>query len=82
MTRLPRINLILQTALKHTEPDHPDVEALELLIGLINGLLKSAQPGIESAEKKVQFWNICESLVYQQGEIIVRFSFDYLASPV
>ncbi|KAE9407826.1 hypothetical protein BT96DRAFT_914477 [Gymnopus androsaceus JB14] len=30
----------------------------------------STQPGIESAESKVKFWALCESLVYRKGEII------------
>lgn len=80
VTRLPRINLILQNALKHTEPDHPDVDALGLLIELISGLLQSAQPGIDASEKKVQFCNLCENLVYQKGEIIVSVSYNPLYS--
>jgi hypothetical protein len=38
----------------------------------LSDFIKSTQPGIAAAEDKVKFWNLCESLVYQKGEIIVR----------
>ncbi|KAK7690932.1 hypothetical protein QCA50_006035 [Cerrena zonata] len=36
----------------------------------MHDFIKSTQPGIEAAEAKVKFWALCESLVYQRGEII------------
>lgn len=73
VTRLPRLSLLLEEALKSTEKDfeHPDLETLPLILGILNNCIKSTQPGIEAAESKVKFWSLCESLVYQKGEIIV-----------
>ncbi|KAI0775224.1 hypothetical protein BD413DRAFT_534078 [Trametes elegans] len=70
VTRLPRLLLLLENAKKFTEPDHPDMDTLPLLIGILNDFIKSTQPGIAASEDKVRFWNLCESLVYQKGEII------------
>lgn len=71
VTRLPRLLLLLSTAQKRTPPDHTDQETLTILIGLLGDFIKSTQPGIEAAESKVKFWELCESLTYQKGEIIV-----------
>ncbi|CDO75557.1 hypothetical protein BN946_scf184883.g19 [Trametes cinnabarina] len=70
VTRLPRLLLLLENAKKFTEVDHPDVESIPLVIGILNDFIKSTQPGIAASEDKVKFWNLCESLVYQKGEII------------
>ena len=72
VTRLPRLLMLLENAKKYTEPDHPDMETIPLLIGILSDFIKSTQPGIAASEDKVRFWNLCESLVYQKGEIIVR----------
>ncbi|THH33188.1 hypothetical protein EUX98_g965 [Antrodiella citrinella] len=70
VTRLPRLSLLLQTVDKHTGPDLDDKKDLPLILELLNKYIKSSQPGIEAAESKVKFWALCESLVYQKGEII------------
>ncbi|KAF5327789.1 hypothetical protein D9619_004947 [Psilocybe cf. subviscida] len=72
VTKLPRLNLILEQILKLTEVEyeHPDLEALPIILGILKDCIKSTQPGIEAAESKVKFWGICESLVFQKGEII------------
>lgn len=57
--------------MKVTEPEHEDVEEIPLVLGVLGDLIKSTQPGIEAAEGKVRFWDVCESLVYSRGEIIV-----------
>lgn len=72
VTRLPRLLLLLTTTKKHTPVDHTDQETLSILISLLGDFIKSTQPGIEAAESKVKFWELCESLSYQKGEIIVR----------
>lgn len=76
VTRLPRLNLLLDQTLKSTESDfeHPDLETLPLILEILSNCIKSTQPGIEVAESKVKFWSLCESLVYQKGEIIVGFA--------
>ena len=72
VTRLPRLCLLLEEILKLTEPGHPDKELLPLLIRILNDFVKSTQPGIAAAEGRVKFWNLCESLLYVKGEIMVR----------
>jgi len=72
VTRLPRLSLLLQQIQKFTDVEHPDVETLPLILTILSDFIKSTQPGIAAAEDKVKFWNLCESLVYQKGEIIVR----------
>ncbi|THV07437.1 hypothetical protein K435DRAFT_710318 [Dendrothele bispora CBS 962.96] len=72
VTRLPRLNLLLEQILKLTDKDHdhPDTETLPIILGILSDCIKGTQPGIEAAESKVKFWGLCESLVYQKGEII------------
>jgi hypothetical protein len=74
VTRLPRLNLVLEQILKLTdkEYEHPDLETLPIILGILGNFIKSTQPGIEAAENKVKFWGLCETLVFQKGEIIVR----------
>ncbi|KAG5645930.1 hypothetical protein DXG03_004719 [Asterophora parasitica] len=72
VTRLPRLNLVLEQILKLTdkENEHPDLETLPIVLGILGDFIKSTQPGIAAAESKVKFWALCESLVFQKGEII------------
>ncbi|CAL1716353.1 unnamed protein product [Somion occarium] len=76
VTRLPRLTLLLSTMQGYTAADHPDQETLPLILSLLTQFVKSTQPGIEAAESKVQFYALCESLVYQKGEIIDLDLFD------
>ncbi len=71
VTRLPRLALVLEHLEKLTEADHPDLDSMPLITGILSDLIKSTQPGIEAAENKVKFWSIASSLVFQRGEIIV-----------
>ncbi|KAF8547962.1 hypothetical protein OG21DRAFT_1423939 [Imleria badia] len=70
VTRLPRLNLILEHLHKLTDANHPDSEDLPVILSILNDFLKSTQPGIEAAENKVKFWDLSESLVFNKGEII------------
>lgn len=63
--------MLLQEILKLTDSRHPDRESLPLLIRILNEFVKSTQPGIAAAEGKVKFWNLCETLVFAKGEIMV-----------
>ena len=63
--------MLLEAILKLTDLQHPDKESLPLLISVLSDFVKSTQPGIAAAEGKVKFWNLCESLVYVKGEIVV-----------
>ena len=73
VTRLPRLNLLLEQTLKLTdvEYDHPDGDTLPIILGILKDLIKSTQPGIEAAEGKVKFFDLYGSLVFQRGEILV-----------
>ncbi|KZT20157.1 hypothetical protein NEOLEDRAFT_1141126 [Neolentinus lepideus HHB14362 ss-1] len=70
ITRLPRLRLLLQQVLKYSELDHPDQESIPLILGILTDFIKSTEPGIEAANNKVQFWSLCESLIYFKGEIV------------
>ncbi|TFY60446.1 hypothetical protein EVJ58_g5139 [Rhodofomes roseus] len=70
VTRLPRLCLLLDNAKEHTAPDHPDQETLPIILEILKTFVKSTQPGIAAAEDKVKFWELCESLSYQKGEIL------------
>lgn len=76
VTRLPRLALVLEHTLKLTQPEHPDLENLPLILSIFNDFVKSTQPGIEAAEGKVKFWNLCENLVYMKEEIIEMDMYD------
>lgn len=73
VTRLPRLNLLLEKILKLTdkEYEHPDLETLPIILSILGDFIKSTQPGIEAAENQVKFWELCETLIFQKGEIIV-----------
>ena len=71
ITRLPRTILMLEQIQKFTAPDHPDQDVLPLTLNILREFVKSTQPGVEAAEGKVKFWNLCETLAWQKGEIIV-----------
>ena len=71
VTRLPRLALMLKTIQKHTADDHPDQETLPVILETMDDFIKNTQFGVEAAETKVKFWGLCDSLLYQKGEIIV-----------
>ncbi|KAK7005651.1 hypothetical protein R3P38DRAFT_3038772, partial [Favolaschia claudopus] len=70
VTRLPRLNLLLEQILKRTEDGHVDKETLPIILDILTSCVKSTQPGIEAAENKVKFWALAQSLVFQRGELI------------
>ncbi|KAJ7066963.1 hypothetical protein C8F01DRAFT_1119758 [Mycena amicta] len=70
VTRLPRLNLLLEQILKLTDDGHPDKGTLPIILDILTSCVKSAQPGIEAADNKVKFWELCQSLVFQRGELI------------
>ncbi|KAJ2924639.1 hypothetical protein H1R20_g12444, partial [Candolleomyces eurysporus] len=71
LTRLVRMNMLIEQILKRTDKDHdhPDVETLPIILTIVSDCIKATQPGIEAAEQKVKFWDLCENLVFQKGEI-------------
>lgn len=75
VTRLPRLNLLLEQIEKLSEVDHPDKEQLPVIVQVLSEFIKSTQPGIAAAESKVKFWSLVESLVFRSGEKIVSIRF-------
>jgi hypothetical protein len=73
LTRLVRLNLLLEEMHKRTDKDHehPDVETLPIIRGIVSDCIKATQPGIETAEQKVKFLDLCENIIPTRGEIIV-----------
>ncbi|KAH6913124.1 hypothetical protein BKA70DRAFT_1261943 [Coprinopsis sp. MPI-PUGE-AT-0042] len=76
VTRLPRLRLLLEAMLKKTDPEHPDHNSLQIAVEVLGDTVKSSQPGIEAAQSRVNFMDICEHLVFTKGEIIDLDLFD------
>ncbi|EJD49605.1 hypothetical protein AURDEDRAFT_182754 [Auricularia subglabra TFB-10046 SS5] len=71
VTRLPRLNLLLETLKKHTDVENTaERDAIDLIVGTTGEFLKSLQPGIEVANRKVEFFALMEQLVLRRGEVI------------
>jgi len=71
VTRLPRLQLILERIQKGTDADHPDLETIPILLMVLRDFIKSSEPGIVAAEEKVKFGALHKSLVEPQGDITV-----------
>ena len=72
ITRLPRLQLVLERILHLTSEDHPDLETVPIVLTVLQDFIKSSEPGIAAAEDKVKFGALHKSLVDLQGEITVR----------
>ncbi|EJU00455.1 hypothetical protein DACRYDRAFT_117410 [Dacryopinax primogenitus] len=70
VTRLPRLALLLENMLQHTEPSHPDAQDAELILSVLRSFVRSTQPGIAASDAKVRFWTLCETLVFRKGELM------------
>jgi hypothetical protein len=71
VTRLPRLQLLLERIQKVTAADHPDLETIPLVLTVLRDFIKSSEPGIAAAEDKVKFGALHKSLIDQQGDITV-----------
>jgi len=69
ITRLPRLQLILERVQKLTSPDHPDLETIPIVLTVLQDFIKSSEPGIAAAEDKVKFEALRKTLVDPQGDI-------------
>jgi hypothetical protein len=70
--RLLRYQLLMESVLKETAPDHEDRTAIPQLLEVIKALGKETEPGVASAEQKVELWRYNANLVFKQGEYVVR----------
>jgi len=50
---------------------HEDHESIPQVIEVTKALLKETQPGVASAEQKVELWRYNSNLVFKPGEAVV-----------
>ncbi|KAI0322785.1 Dbl-like domain-containing protein [Amylostereum chailletii] len=68
--RLARYELLLK-GIKESSPEgHEDRESIPQVIEVIKGLLKETQPGVASAEQKVELWRYNANIVFKPGEFV------------
>jgi RHO1 GDP-GTP exchange protein 1/2 len=66
--RMLRYQLLMESVLKETPPDHDDQVAIPQLLEVIKSLGKETEPGVASAEQKVKLWEYNANLVFKPGE--------------
>jgi hypothetical protein len=73
--RLARYELLLKGIMEASKEHHEDHGSIPQVIEVIKSLLKETQPGVASAEQKVELWRYNSNLVFKPGEAVVRFNF-------
>jgi hypothetical protein len=73
--RLARYELLLKSILDATKEGHEDHDSIPQVIEVIKSLLKETQPGVASAEQKVELWRYNSNLVFKPGEAVVSLNF-------
>ena len=68
--RLTSLQMQLKRILKSTPADHQDTDELPTLLAVMHRAVQSSQPGIASAESKLQLWNVAERLLLRRGETV------------
>lgn len=68
LSRLSKLALALQRLLKITPKEHDDHLQLPVILDQIGGMLRSVQPGVDAAEKRVKAWRIARALRFKKGE--------------
>jgi hypothetical protein len=69
--RLARYELLLK-GINEASPDgHEDHESIPQVIEITKSLLRETQPGVASAEQKVELWRYNANLVFKPGEAVV-----------
>ena len=71
IARFLRHNLLLMRILGDTPTGHEDLETMPVVLDVIKKLIKEAEPGVVSAEQKVELWKYNANLVLEAGEHIV-----------
>ncbi|KAH9013220.1 hypothetical protein EDB84DRAFT_1444341 [Lactarius hengduanensis] len=66
--RLARYELLLKGITEASHDGHEDHKSIPQVIEVINSLLKEMQPGVASAEQKVELWRYNANLVFKPGE--------------
>ncbi|KAH9000438.1 Dbl-like domain-containing protein [Lactarius akahatsu] len=68
--RLARYELLLKGIMEASHDGHEDHESIPQVIEVIKSLLKETQPGVASAEQKVELWRYNANLVFKPGEAV------------
>ncbi|KAH9008668.1 CNH domain-containing protein [Lactarius hengduanensis] len=68
--RLARYELLLKGIMEASHDGHEDHESIPQVIEVINSLLEETQPGVASAEQKVELWRYNANLVFKPGEAV------------
>jgi len=69
--RLARYELLLKGIVEASPEAHEDHDSIPHVIDVIKSLLKETQPGVASAEQKVELWRYNSNLVFKTGETVV-----------
>ena len=69
--RLARYELLLKGILESSPEEHEDRDSIPQVIDVIKALLKETQPGVTSANQKVELWRYNANLVFKPGEGVV-----------
>ncbi|ETW78805.1 GDP/GTP exchange-like protein [Heterobasidion irregulare TC 32-1] len=68
--RLARYELLLKGIMEASADDHEDRGSIPQVIEVIKSLLKETQPGVSSANQKVELWRYNANLVFKPGEVV------------
>lgn len=68
--RLARYELLLKGIMEASLDGHEDHESIPQVIEVIKSLLKETQPGVASAEQKVELWRYNANIVFKPGEAV------------
>jgi hypothetical protein len=68
--RLARYELLLKSIMDASAEGHEDRESIPHVIEVIKALLKETEPGVASAEQKVELWKYNANLVWKAGEYV------------
>jgi hypothetical protein len=69
--RLARYELLLKGIMEASIEGHEDHDNIPHVVDVIKSLLKETQPGVASAEQKVDLWRYNSNLVFKPGETVV-----------
>lgn len=72
--RLARYELLLKGIAEASAEGHEDHDSIPHVIDVIKSLLKETQPGVASAEQKVELWRYNSNLVFKPGENVVSYN--------
>ena len=69
--RLARYELLLKGIKDASREGHEDHESIPQVIEVTKSLLRETQPGVASAEQKVELWRYNANIVFKPGEAVV-----------